>query len=48
MAAITISTFQFSAMFPDQEAARFYLESRLWPNGPVCPVCAAGGEQISA
>src|SRR3990167_9914056 len=42
MAAITISTFQFSALFPDQEAARLYLESRLWPNGPVCPVCASG------
>ena len=26
-------------MFPDQETARVYLESRLWPNGVVCPTC---------
>lgn len=29
-------------MFPDQEAARTYLESRLWPNGCRCPVCGLG------
>ena len=28
---ITVSTFQFFEMFPDQETARKYLESRLWP-----------------
>lgn len=39
---ITISTFQLFAMFPDQETARTYLESRLWPNGPKCPVCGIG------
>lgn len=44
---LTISTFQILKMFPDAEAARLYLESRLWPNGPVCPVCATGGEQIA-
>lgn len=27
-------------MFPHQETARQYLESRLWPNGPACPHCA--------
>lgn len=37
---ITISTFQFFEMFPDQEAARQYLESRLWPTGVKCPTCA--------
>jgi transposase-like protein len=39
---ITISTFQLFEMFPDQEAARTYLEGRLWPNGPRCPVCGLG------
>lgn len=34
-------------MIPDQEAARIYLESRLWPNGPHCPVCGLG-ERITA
>ena len=29
-------------MFPDQESARTYLEGRLWPNGPRCPVCGLG------
>lgn len=34
-------------MFPDQETARTYLESRLWPEGPKCPVCGLG-ERIAA
>ena len=34
----TISTFELFKLFPDQDTARVYLESRLWPNGPVCPV----------
>jgi transposase-like protein len=29
-------------MFPDQETARVYLESRLWPNGVRCPDCGLG------
>jgi hypothetical protein len=29
-------------MFPNQETARVYLEGRLWPNGPRCPVCGLG------
>ena len=37
----------FSQMFPDQETARVYLESRLWPDGPRCPVCGLG-ERITA
>lgn len=37
--ATTISTFELFQMFPDQESARLYLESRLWKNGPQCPVC---------
>ena len=39
MSKSTISTFELFAMFPDQETARVYLESRLWPQGPKCPVC---------
>jgi transposase-like protein len=42
MSKSTISTFQLFEMFPDQETARVYLESRLWPNGPRCPVCQLG------
>jgi transposase-like protein len=38
----TISTFELFEMFPDQETARVYLECRLWPNGPRCPVCGLG------
>lgn len=44
---LTISTFQLFKLFPDQEAARSYLESRLWPEGPRCPVCGLG-ERITA
>ncbi len=42
-----ISTFDLFERFPDKEAARKYFESRLWPNGPVCPVCGLG-ERITA
>jgi transposase-like protein len=44
---ITISTAELFKMFPDQEAARLYLEKRLWPNGPRCPVCGLG-ERVGA
>jgi transposase-like protein len=37
---ITISLLQLFEMFPDQESARLYLKSRLWPTGVCCPVCA--------
>jgi transposase-like protein len=47
MSKSTISTFQLFEMFPDQESARTYLEGRLWPNGPKCPVCGIG-ERITA
>ncbi len=39
MSNTTISTFQFFEMFPNQEAARTYLEATMWPHGPVCPEC---------
>lgn len=41
MSKSTISTFQLFQMFPDAESARLYLESRLWPDGAVCPACKA-------
>ena len=47
MSKSTISMFELFAMFPDQETARVYLEGRLWPNGPTCPVCGLG-ERITA
>lgn len=47
MSRSTISTYQLFEMFPDQESARVYLEGRLWPNGPRCPVCRSG-ERITA
>src|ERR1700681_803514 len=47
MSKSTISTFELFAMFPDQDAARTYIEGRLWPNGPKCPVCGLG-ERITA
>src|ERR1700681_1957763 len=47
MSKSTISTFQLFAMFPDAESARTYLEGRLWPDGPRCPVCGLG-ERITA
>ncbi len=42
MSKSTISTFELFSMFPDAEVARKYLESRLWPEGPRCPVCGLG------
>src|SRR6266436_4991742 len=47
MSRSTISTFQLFEMFPDQDSARRYLESRLWPQGPRCPVCGMG-DRITA
>jgi transposase-like protein len=47
MSQSTISTYQLFDLFPDEEAARVYLEGRLWPSGPVCPACGTG-ERISA
>lgn len=42
MPKTTISTFELFKLFPDQDTARLYLESRLWPNGVTCPVCRKG------
>lgn len=46
MSKSTISTFKLFELFPDNESARVYLESRLWPNGPVCPECG-GKDRIT-
>src|SRR5258708_1108117 len=42
MSRSTISTFQLFQKYPDAESARKYLESRLWPNGTICPTCREG------
>jgi transposase-like protein len=42
MSKSTISTFQLFELVPDAETARIWYESRLWPNGPRCPVCGTG------
>jgi hypothetical protein len=34
MSRSTISTFKLFELFPDEEAARKYLQGRLWPNRP--------------
>jgi transposase-like protein len=39
MSRSTISTFKLFEVIPDAEAARKYLESRLWPAGAICPEC---------
>src|SRR5208282_5794610 len=43
----TISTFKLFETFPDEEAARQYLESRRWPDGVKCTDCK-NGERITA
>ncbi|MYD95023.1 MAG: IS1595 family transposase [Chloroflexi bacterium] len=32
-------------MFPDDETARAWFESKLWPSGPFCPHCGSTSEQ---
>jgi transposase-like protein len=46
MSKSTISTFKLFETFPDEEAARQYLEARLWPEGVKCPDCK-NGERIT-
>src|SRR6202167_3940091 len=36
---ITISSYEFLEQFPDENAARTYLEARRWGSKPVCPHC---------
>jgi len=42
MSKSTISTFQLFALFPDEDAARTYMEDRIWPDGVRCPECHSG------
>ena len=42
MSRSTISTFKLFETFPDEEAARLYLENLLWPYGVKCPDCKSG------
>lgn len=44
MSRSTISTFKLFELFPNAETARKHLESRLWPNGAVCPQCKLTGK----
>lgn len=36
-----LSTYEFLARFPDENAARTYLESRRWAEGRACPHCCS-------
>ena len=36
---ITISAYEFFKLYPDEQTAIDYLESRRWTNGVVCPHC---------
>lgn len=37
----TLSTFEFFAKFPDEEAARKFFEAKRWSNEPVCGHCGS-------
>ena len=39
MSRSSISTYQVFEMFPDEAAARAYLEARRWSDGVICPHC---------
>jgi len=39
MCKLTISVYDFFKKFPDEEAARLYLEEKRWNGKPVCPFC---------
>lgn len=39
MCKVTISTFEFFKMFPDERAAREHIEFQRWNGRPVCPKC---------
>lgn len=43
---LTVSVFELQQLFPDQEAARFYLEARLFRDGAKCPECK-GADRIT-
>ena len=39
MCKITVSTYNFFKLFPDEEAARLHLEQKRWNGEPSCPKC---------
>lgn len=39
MDKVTISTYEFLKQFPNEKAARIYLEEQRWHGKPVCPYC---------
>jgi transposase-like protein len=41
MCKVTISAFEFHAMFPDEQAAIEHIEWTRWKGAPVCPYCEA-------
>lgn len=38
---VTVSTYQFLKKFPNEKAARKYLETRRWNGSPICPCCGS-------
>ncbi|MCY4192067.1 MAG: IS1595 family transposase, partial [Rhodospirillaceae bacterium] len=40
-----ISLVKLLRMFPDDDAARKWFESKLWPHGPHCPKCGSSNVQ---
>jgi transposase-like protein len=45
MCKVTISTYEFFKIFPDENAARKHLEQKLWNGDPVCPHCGCVDKQ---
>src|SRR3954447_13370859 len=41
--AADLTLASMAAMFSDEDKAREFLESQLWPEGPVCPHCGEHG-----
>jgi transposase-like protein len=44
MCKVTVSAYEFLKKFPDESAARAYLETRRWNGSPVCPKCGSAGK----
>ena len=38
--AKTLSVFEFMRLFPDEQAARAFVERQIWGDAPVCPRCS--------
>lgn len=44
MCKVTVSAYEFFKKFPDENAARTYLEKQRWNGSPVCPKCGSTGK----